>query len=1183
MTFGTGEPVLLVRNVDLRANPVNFDLLRALNGKPFTQDWQGDLYGTVRGRGGPLTNFVVDDAKAMFQDAHVPGAVSRFSGKGELDILLPAFTAFHGFDVDATSIDLRTIEYLFPNFPRLGGFASGIVTLDSSWLDVRFSNANVTLQDGPGDPSHVTGSGRITYGDYMTYDVNLDASPLSFTMLGRSPKVFPPSLRGLVSGPVRARGTSQDLAVQTSLQGAMGAITFDGRVDLDSIGGYGVHGHGEFSGLNIGTLLEMSKIPAGTFSGHYDVDAAGETAAKTVGSADVTLERTTFDRVRVYESQARVRFGGGKMSIDSLRVHTAAATLVATGAIGLPKGTPDSISVRVSVDSLGGLRRYLGTADSVVADGEAVAVDSLAGSALLVGRAFGTMDHLDVAGRLDANNLYINRDRGEHLAASFDFRDVLATAAGSLRASLDTVTLAGIDLDSISATLRFDDLRHRQFTAVAKSRNGPSATASGVWTTSESGTDSVSVDGMQVAIGDDRWRLAAPSRVTRDSTRFTLDSLMLRNRDSAFVAFVASVPAAGPASARLRAKYVPLNELGIIEQLADSVNGVLDLTVSATGTKRAPVIVGDASLTGIRLRTVDIDGVTSTAKYADGRVTADVQMMRQGKQAVTARASLPAAVTLFGYKERDDSISAVVGVDTTDLSLIKAFIPNASPKLLIGGKVTANVTLSGTTRNKILGGQLSIANGSAFIPQANVTFTRINGSITGRGTAAQDSIDVKLTATDDQTRFPGEMAITGYVKNLLQTSRAQVFGLNLSATNFHAFNRRAVAEMFISTASDTSARGRAKDMLRLTGTSLAPELSGSILVDRGSIFLADRDIARKQAVEMFADSLNVADSAARNRTKTRSALFANLMTNLRTRNVTVALGENVRLRSAEADVKLIGSLNLLTSNQTARAVATAGPAFQLEGTLFTAGGSYNLNLGLVQREFQVSSGGTVTFDGPVENPNLDIQALYTVRRPPPDRDIGVIVKLSGRLIPYPGIGLASDADYDISASDLVSYLLTGKPGFDYGANAQASQVLTSFLGPTISALTADKLRSTLGSRLDFLQFQLGTSAPGANTGFFNSENFKNTLYSSTIGAGKQIGNVFLNVSSGFCGLTSGGYSARDMLGAQAEYRFNTKWSTKVGYEPPSAGRACYGGSADLINFIRTPSQFSFSLSQTWRP
>ena len=187
MSFGTGAPLLLVRNVDLRADPIDFDLLRTLAGKPFPQDWQGQITGTVKARGGPLTNFVVDEAHGVFRDAHVPGAVSRASpGNGELDILLPAFTAFHDFHVDVASLDLRTIEFLNPAFPRLGGFISGTATLDSSWLDVRFSDADVTHRDGPGEPSHFTGSGRVTYDTLMIYDVALDAQPLSLTMFSRS-------------------------------------------------------------------------------------------------------------------------------------------------------------------------------------------------------------------------------------------------------------------------------------------------------------------------------------------------------------------------------------------------------------------------------------------------------------------------------------------------------------------------------------------------------------------------------------------------------------------------------------------------------------------------------------------------------------------------------------------------------------------------------------------------------------------------------------------------------------------------------------------------------------------------------------------------------------------------------------------------------------------------------------
>ncbi len=124
MTFETGGDVLAVKNVELQATPVNFDLLRTLNGKPFPYDWQGNITGTIRAAGGPLNHFRVDESALIFEDAHVPGAVTEARGDGELDILFPAFTAFHSFNVDVATLDLRTLQYLNPLFPKIKGTVS---------------------------------------------------------------------------------------------------------------------------------------------------------------------------------------------------------------------------------------------------------------------------------------------------------------------------------------------------------------------------------------------------------------------------------------------------------------------------------------------------------------------------------------------------------------------------------------------------------------------------------------------------------------------------------------------------------------------------------------------------------------------------------------------------------------------------------------------------------------------------------------------------------------------------------------------------------------------------------------------------------------------------------------------------------------------------------------------------
>lgn len=164
MTFAVGGPVLAVKNLDMQASPVDFDLLRTFNGKKFPYDWQGKLTGYVKASGGPLNHFRIEESSLTFADAHVPGAVTKATGDGELDILFPAFTAFHDFHVDVATLDLRTLQFLNPLFPRIKGTVSGTAALDSSWLDVRFRNADLYHHDQNQPVSHVTGDGRVTWG-----------------------------------------------------------------------------------------------------------------------------------------------------------------------------------------------------------------------------------------------------------------------------------------------------------------------------------------------------------------------------------------------------------------------------------------------------------------------------------------------------------------------------------------------------------------------------------------------------------------------------------------------------------------------------------------------------------------------------------------------------------------------------------------------------------------------------------------------------------------------------------------------------------------------------------------------------------------------------------------------------------------------------------------------------------
>src|SRR5829696_627160 len=439
MTFEVGGPVLAVHDVKLRAAPVDFDLLRALNGKPFPADWQGTITGSIDARGGPLNRFFVDAADVVFRDAHVPGAESKLKGRGELDILLPAFTAFHRFTAQTERLDLRTLVAIYPAFPRVTGIVSGSAVLDSSWLDVRVSNANLTHTDGPDEPTRMTGGGRITYGTkFMAYDLSLQAQPLSFTTLARSYPLLP--LRGTFAGPLTVRGTAPALEVTADLTGAAGRITYAGAGDADSIGGYGARGTGTFEGLDAAALVGRT-TPASLLAGSYEVDLTGDLLSNLTGSLGVHLDRSAVDGVQYAGGVARTRFESGIMQVDTLRLTGQLGTLTAQGTLGLtrPAGN-DSLVVSMTVDSLGGLRRYIGSTTTVGTDGAARAVpDTLRGTmrSRLVLR--GWLDSLDVRGTLDGRDLLARAQGARAVRGTVAVQQLNGRTTGSVELRADSL------------------------------------------------------------------------------------------------------------------------------------------------------------------------------------------------------------------------------------------------------------------------------------------------------------------------------------------------------------------------------------------------------------------------------------------------------------------------------------------------------------------------------------------------------------------------------------------------------------------------------------------------------------------------------------------------------------------------------------------------------------------------
>lgn len=1180
MTFVVGNEVLEVRNVDLRASPVNFDLFRTLAGEPFPVDWQGDLFGYVRGPGGPLTDFVVAESDVTWRDAHVAGAVSRFSGSGALDILDPELTSFHGFDVTVASLDLRSIQFLFPEFPRLGGTVSGAATLDSSWLDVRFSDADVTHRNGPGEPTRVTGSGRVTWSDaFMTYDVAVNAEPLSLDMMSRA---YPLGLTGLLSGPIVAKGTTENLQLTTTLEGPAGRITYNGTVDAYPLS-VAARGSGRVDALDLSKLVATGdRVPAGFLTGTYQLDVRGDTndLGTLAGAASALIERSELDGIRIYPSRLRARFADGRLHVDTLRIESTAARVEASGAIGLTRRGDDSLRYVVSVDSLGGLRRYVQSVIPVAPP--SAASDSISGMITLAGVARGTLRAMDLSGSITGSELFIRREAGREIRGSYALTNIQGGAHGRFAVNVHDLNVAGIALDTLGVDVRFEGADGAAgggaFSVGALAVNGVRLDAAGdIATSPADSTLALTLRSAALVTDSSRWTLRGVAPIRQTASEFAVDSLVLANGRGGRVSLEARVPRAGNAAgiARMffRADSVSLYDVGRVAQVDRTLSGLAYVTAQGAGTSASPVMRMQATLRDLRYGGVRLERVTAGADYANRRATVAVDLARDGRTAILARGTLPLEFTYFGMRTLPDPLSATIRTDSASFEVVEAFVPGLRGAR---GSLTANLDVAGTWEHPDIAGGLQVQDGEVFVDSLGIHLRGVEVDLQLFGHA--DSLAVRSMRAWSGAGASNSVALTGYVT--YRDLRNPYVDLRLAAREFHALDRRSVARLDVSTG---------RDSLRLRGHLRGATLRGALLVDRGTVFLPDPELARKQ-VDWTS---GLRDTAA---TSVSRGAASKLLESIIIDGVQVTLGDEVWMRSAEAEIKLGGTLNVQRRPRRGVAVALGSLATDsvfvptLDGVLRAERGTYTLVLGLaVRREFQVE-GGTITFFGAAElPPELNISALHTVRTVNAN-DLRIRVRLSGPLYPNPIVTLESAESFALSQSDLVSYLIFGQPNFELGNERRGYvQLAAQTIFPSLQAGVASQLRTWVGSAADFLQLRPGTADAGQ---VLNDDNpnglgtfFGDFFWTSRLGGEKQLTeNLFVSLSTGLCPFDPDRRADSDDLFLQGlsgkiEYRLSRDASIRAGKEPSAT--VCRT-SGSLGRVVEAPSQWGLSLFKTWR-
>ncbi len=1169
MTFEVGGPVLAVKDVDMLAEPMNFDLIRTLNGKAFPVDWQGELTGMMRARGGPLNRFVVDSSRFTFRDGHVPDAVTRGSGRGMLDILYPAFATFRGFDVNIETFDLRTPQFLFPNFPRLNGTVTGRARLDSVWTDVRFSDADLTHRDGDGPVTHFTGRGRMTdEPKTVRFDVTGAADSLAFSTLAKSyPNLM---FRGNFAGPMTVRGTIDDFELATTLSGAAGTMSVEGRFD-DDPPGYFARAKGSVKDLDARALLGKPSLPSTRLNASFDADVKFDSLANADGMLAIDFDRSRVDTMRIYAGVARLAFGGGKMRVDSLRIETNLATVALRGSIGIAAGVRDSLRYAVDVDSLGAFRPWIrkpplkrGAAELVSPDsGVAPAQrdsafdairDQMTGTITVRGTLSGSMaDSMRATGTLDGRDLFDAGDQVRHALVTYDVAGLPRTVHGTAHATLDTASLLGVAVVRADAQLEMPNTSTGRLGLTGSTTTGVRALSNLRFDIRDSST-MVSLDTFALHLRDRAWTLIAPATIDYDGDGVTLSPITLRNGADGSIALDGLFHAERNGSASLRVRRLPLSDVGVLVQTAKPLGGVLDaLDLTMQGTTLNPVIHLSASVDSAQYGPVRLPHIAVGGAYADHRSDDTLRVIDHGQTVLGIVARLPVDLSLQPVSQRllPGELRARVSADSVALGVFGAIAPQQVEPMR--GTITTALDVSGTWKAPRFAGRLAVADGVARLPALGITLNRLDADILLRN----DTVLVRRLSTYSDNPRGGPLSVSGTVG--IREIKNPVFDITQVARGFQMMRLRRVADVEVS------------DSLHIVGPLHGARADGFVVVDRGNIYLPE--LATKQLADLsdpfFASLIDT--------TTEKPPQPLNLAKYLRSANVQVRLGDDVWLRSREANVKLSGAVDVSRS-------AEADPsdaALSFAGRLQADRGTYRLDLGLLQRTFDVDSGSVRFYSSVDIPPQIDIWATYVVRQLS-EADVRIHAHIAGTLSRLT-LDLSSDKRYQVSYTEILSYLLFGAPSFAVGQGGQSAvrQAAGAIL-PTVGSALADVLSAQFGSFFDLFQIQTGglnedlTSASGTA-----NQNYASTILNNTrVGWSQQLGRrFFYSVNLGFCVGTSGAnpnQSADPLyVGGSLEYRFQQGFWAALGYEPQQSCRT------DILG-ISSRKQIGFDLFKEWR-
>lgn len=1039
---------------------------------------------------GPISASGVGDDVRF--DVDLNGAAGGIAMAGSLRLGDPL-----RFDVSGRLEAFRAAGVIAGDVP-LEGPLSGTFSARGAANDFRFA---VDMTQGGGS-FNLAGNVRKAGTDPYQFDVAGRVDNFRIGALIGQPGLLP----GPVSGPIALSGGGrQPYRFDVALTGPQGMFDVEGTFAPGTVPAYAVRGR--IQGLDLSALPGMANLPDTRLTGTIDVEGRGTTPETFAGRvAFDAAPGSTVGGVPIQAGTVRLTAAEGVLNIQTLTLAVRGARLEASGSLGLTGPAPDVLRFTLDAPNLGVLAALLPPPGAFEPE--------IAGSVQASGWVGGTLRYPEVA---------VN-GRGSGLRWQTYAADQLAFEARLQKGP--TIWTGNVNLNGEGLALG-----KQTFRALALEANlAPEAASFGIDLRKDANTDLrasgiLELDGltptgvllrdMDLRLRDVHWTLAVPeARLARTDGGLVVQNLRLERGGAAtgFIEANGILPTSGNADLAVRAGGISLAELRQLLPTMPDVGGMLTLDASIVGPVEEPRLVLNAGVDSLTYGQFAADSVAIRGEYAARVFALDADLFLAGDTIVDATASIPMNLTLGGLVPgfellRDDPFTATIHAHELPLALVAA----AMPTVLADGEGTAvaQIEVSGTLNQPRVAGSTGVAGALTIVP-LGVRWENIEAAVRLEG--QRIVVERATVRTGDR----GLATVTGQV--LLDQGQSPAVDVQLVLDNFQAINNPDVAEL------------EADANLRVTGRLPRAELTGSITIEDGTIQIpefgeqAEADIVDVDVGALGADTVSAAVANA-------AGVFGGLIP----RDVQVRIGESVWLESSEARIQI-------TTGEEALTVYEAGGQPRIYGDVQAVRGTYTLQVGPIEREFEIEE-GTVSFAGTPElNPRINIRARYEVRsREPGSADIGVLVQLGGTL-QQPTLALSSDTRPPLPQSELLTLLVFGRRGAELANIPQEFTqgiILEQLLGGALTS-SIEEVFAELGV-FDYVRLRgrPASTGLGGGIGSIGSDIFA----FASLEFGKEVFDDFFLVMEIVDILSA------PRFGFSAEYQASQTWTLRGAWEP----------------------------------